>query len=84
MSRWGALIGLIADIEAFEDACQVIDFFGSAAVCREDDSLSCRLTQATEEVRHGGQTIRLALAKVRIWRNRLFSAGRFPALPAPS
>jgi hypothetical protein len=34
-----ALIALIADIEAFEDAGQVMDFFGVAAVCREDDSL---------------------------------------------
>jgi hypothetical protein len=34
-----ALIALIADIEAFEDAGQVIDFFGLAAGCREDDSL---------------------------------------------
>ena len=35
-----ALIALIADIEAFEDAGQVIDFFGCAAVCPGDDSLS--------------------------------------------
>jgi hypothetical protein len=34
-----ALSTLIADIEAFEDASQVIDFFGFAEVCREDDSL---------------------------------------------
>ena len=34
-----ALIALVADIEAFEDAGQVIDFFGFASVCREDDSL---------------------------------------------
>jgi hypothetical protein len=30
---------LIADVEAFEDASQVIDFFGLATGCHEDDSL---------------------------------------------